>query len=104
VWIYEVPHAPHESAAREVIFQLWMRQMGQHMNDIDDSGSPRCDNHAGDWSYEPDASLRVRNARPGRGHADAADIYGNRWPNIIVEVALSETETHARARAMESSR
>jgi hypothetical protein len=101
MWIYEVLHAPHESAAREVIFQLWMRQMGQHMNDIDDSGSPRCDNHAGGWSYEPDASLTVGNGQPGRGHADAADIYGNRWPNIIVEVALTESETHVRARAMD---
>jgi hypothetical protein len=95
-----VPRAAHDRAAGEVIKRLTMA-MGQHMDDIDSAASPRCDNNANNWSYEPDGSLTVRNGRPGRGHAGAADIDGNRWPNIIVEVAFMETETHVRARAMD---
>jgi hypothetical protein len=75
--------------------------MGQHSRDIVYAASPRCDNNANNWSYEPDGSLTVEDWRPGPGHADAADSFGNRWPNIIVEVAYTESETHVRARAVD---
>jgi hypothetical protein len=75
--------------------------MGQHARDIISSASPRCDNNAANWSYEPDGSLRFRGVRPGPGHADAADSAGNRFPNIIVEVAYKESETHVHAKAMD---
>jgi hypothetical protein len=78
---------------------LLMAQMGQHGLDIASAGSPRCDNNAKNWSYEPDGSLTVEEWRPGHGHR--ADSFGNRWPNIIVEKALTESETHVRARALE---
>jgi hypothetical protein len=72
-WIYELPLAQHERAAGEVIFRL-QNQMGQHADGVDSSGSPRCDNNANNWSYEPDGSLTVQGGgRPGPGHADAAD-------------------------------
>ena len=101
VWIYELPLAPHEDAAGEVIQEL-TRQMGQqHSRDVVSAASPRCDNNARNWSYEPDGSLTVRNGRPGPGHPDAADSFGNRWPNIIVEVAYMESEPHVRAKALE---
>jgi hypothetical protein len=100
VWIYEFPHTAHARAAGEVTFQLRV-QMGQHMNDIISAASPRCDNNAKNWSSEPDGSLTVMNSRPGRGHADAADQFGNRWPNIIVEVAFRESETHVLAKAID---
>jgi Uma2 family endonuclease len=100
VLIYELPHAAHDSAAGELISELLM-QMGQHSDDVMSAASPRCDNNANQWSYEPDGSLRVLNFRPGPGHADAADRSGNRWPNIIVEVAFRESETHVRAKAID---
>jgi Uma2 family endonuclease len=100
VWIYEFPLAAHNRAAGEIIFKLRV-QMGQHMDDIISAASPRCDNNANNWSYEPDGSLTVRNSRPGPGHADAADQCRNRWPNIIVEVAFRESETHVRAKAID---
>jgi hypothetical protein len=52
------------------------------------------------WSYEPDASLRVEGFRPGPGDPEKADRFGNRRPNVIVEVALTENETHVRAKAL----
>jgi hypothetical protein len=100
VWIYELPNAAHDRAAGQVVMGFMM-QMGEHFRDIISAASPRCDNNANKWSYEPDGSLTVWGCRPGRGHADAADSEGNRWPNIIVEVAYTESETHVRARAMD---
>jgi hypothetical protein len=102
VWIYELPHLAHDSAAGQVIKKLTM-EMGQHADDIFSAASPRCDNNniANNWSYEPDGSMRVRGVRPGPGHADAADLAGNRWPNIIVEVAYTESEPHVRAKAID---
>jgi hypothetical protein len=99
VWIYEFPHAAHDRAAWKVIMLLVV-QMGQHISEVVGAASPRCDNNAMNWSYEPDGSLTVESVRPGPGHADAADSEGNRWPNIIVEVAYKESETHVRAKAM----
>jgi hypothetical protein len=45
--------------------------------------------------------LTVEDFRPGPNNDDAADGSGNRWPNIIVEVAFSETEEHVLAKAEE---
>jgi Uma2 family endonuclease len=98
VWIYDLPLAPHESAAAEVTYLL-RAQMGQHFRDIKPASSRRCDNNVNNWSYEPDGTLTVRGFRPGRGHADAADSEGNRWPNIIVEVAYTESEAHVHRKA-----
>ena len=100
MWIYELPHAAHDRAAGTVISKLHV-QMGQHMNDFVSAASPRCDNNANNWSYEPDGSLTVRNIRPWPGHSDAADQVGSRWPNIIVEVAYMESEPHVCAKAFE---
>ena len=99
VWIYELPLAPHEDTAGELISEIKLG-LGQHGRDVVASSSPRCDNNAANWSYEPDGSVRVRDYRPGEGHPDAADALGNRWPNIVVEVALAETEPHVRAKAL----
>jgi hypothetical protein len=100
VWIYELPNTAHARAAGRVMTELVM-QMGQHMNDIISAASPRCDNNASNWSYEPDGSLTVDDFELAPGHADAADQFGNRWPNIIVELAFRESETHVRARAID---
>jgi hypothetical protein len=100
VWIYELPLAPHDDATGESRSEL-RAQMGQHFRDVIYAASPRCDNNANNWSYEPDGSLRVRGVRPGQGHADAADRFGNRWHNIIVEVAYTESETLVRDKALE---
>ena len=99
VWIYELPHEAHESAASEIIWQI-RHQMGEHANDVIVAASPQCDNDAANWSYGPDGSLTVFDHRPGPGHPDAADAAGNRWPNIIVEVALRESEPHVLAKAL----
>jgi hypothetical protein len=100
VWIYEFPCAAHDRAAGEVIAEL-KAQMGQHFRDVVSAASPRCDNNAANWSYEPDGSLTVFDWRPGQGHADAADSAGNRWPNIIVEVAYRESEAHVHANTID---
>lgn len=98
-WIYELPHAAHDSAAHEVIRCL-ERSLGPHDDDLRGAASPRCDNNAAQWSYEPDGSLTKRGCNPGPG-PDAADSAGNRWPNLIVEVAFQETEKHVKAKALE---
>lgn len=99
-WIYELPHPSHDSTAHEVIKRL-EKQMGEHDNDVFCAASLSCDNNAANWSYEPDGSLTVRGFRPGPGHPEAADVSGNKWPNIIVEVAYQETEPHVRAKALD---
>jgi hypothetical protein len=99
-WIYEVPHVVHERAAGEVIKKL-CRALGEHEDDVASAAAPRCDNNAANWSYEPDGSLTVRAFRPGPGRLDASDAAGNRWPNIIVEVAFRESEPHVLAKAMD---
>ena len=100
-WIYELPHAAHGRAAGEVI--KWIdRALGDaHFGDIFSAASPRCDNNAARWSYEPDGSFTVRGFKPGRGHPDAADADGNRWPNVIIEVAFHEDEPHVLQKAQD---
>ena len=101
-WIYELPLCAHESAAGEVVSEiLGALSNAQHREDVTFSLSPRCDNNAARWSYEPDGSFKVRGFRPGQGHPDAADAAGNRWPNIIIEVAFSEDEPHALQKAQD---
>ena len=99
VWIYELPHAAHDRAAGELIREI-TRGLGQHFGDVMSAAGPRCDNNAANWSYEPDGSLCVADFRPGPNNDDRADAAGNRWPNIIVEVALNESEPHVRAKAL----
>jgi hypothetical protein len=102
-YIYEVPHAAHDRAAGEVIYKL-RHALGEHEDDVISAASPRCDNNTDNWSYEPDGSLMHDQAqafRPGRGHPDAADAAGNRWPNIIVKVAFRESEPHVLAKALD---
>jgi len=99
-WIYELPHPAHESAAGEVVAEI-KNQMGQHHRDVRVAASLSCDNNAANWSYEPDGSLTMRGFRPGPGHPDAAHESGNKWSNIIVEVAYQETEPHVHAKALD---
>jgi hypothetical protein len=42
----------------------------------------------------------VNDFRPGPGHPDTSDATGNRWPNIIIEVAFQESEPHVHDKAM----
>lgn len=102
-WIYELPVDAHDSAAGEAIKQLILALGNAHAGAMRVMACPRCDNNSasGNWSYERDGSLTVRGYRPGQGHADAKDSYGNRWPNVIVEVAFQESEPHVLAKARE---
>ena len=93
-WIYELPRAAHDRAAGEVFAEILGALGDAHRHDVIYAASPRCDNNAARWSYEPDGSFTVRGFKPGRGHPDAADAEGNRWPNIIIEVAFHEDEPH----------
>lgn len=97
-WIYEIPHAAHEETAGRVI-QLITLGLGQNALDLATSASPRCDDNTAHLSMEPDGAVEVRGHRPGAGHPDAADVSGNRWPNVIVEVAFCESEAHVRNKA-----
>jgi Uma2 family endonuclease len=100
-WIYEIPHAAHDRAAGEVIKELSLA-LGQHSRDVASAASPRCDNNAANWSYEPDGSLTHDQAfPPGPNHHARADAEGNRWPNIIVEVAFQESEPHVLDKALD---
>ena len=98
-WIYEIPHAAHDRAAGEVVDEI-MSGLGGHRRDFFKASSPRCDNNNVNESYEPDGSVVKRLQRPGAGQPGAADATGNRFPNIIVEVAFIETESHVRRKAV----
>ena len=98
-WIYELPLDPHEGAAAEVIRRL-EHAMGPRFDDFRSSTAPRCRKTA-NQSFEPDGSLKVRGFKPGQGHPDAADALGNRYPNLVVEVALEESEPHVKSKALQ---
>lgn len=98
VWIYELPHVAHDYTSGTILQEI-VFQMGANQRDVVVGTSPTCDNNAANWSYEPDGVIRVKGYRPGPG-PDAMDVEGNRWPNLVVEVALSESERHVRRKAL----
>ena len=98
-WIYELPHAAHERTAGRLIAEI-SHGLTPHNRAVIFSPSPRCDDNTAHLSMEPDGSVKVRGNRPGAGHPDAADAAGNRWGNVIVEVAFRESEIHVRGKAL----
>lgn len=99
-WIYELPNKrAHEDAAGVVISEI-TAALGAHFRDFAFSAAPRCDDNTAHLSLEPDGAVTVRGHRPGAGSAHAADADGNRFNNVVVEVALTESENHVRAKAL----
>jgi len=99
VWIYELAHEAHDGSSGKIL-QKVVRQMGAFEDDVDVVTTPTWDNNAANWSYEPDGVIKVAGYRPGPG-PDAMDVVGNRWPNLVVEVALNESEPHVRLKALD---
>jgi hypothetical protein len=62
-WIYEIPHAALAAAAGEAVDEL-RSSLRAHHRDIISAASPRCNDNAANWSYEPDGSLTVHGFRP----------------------------------------
>ena len=97
-WIYEIPHFAHARAAGRVMSSISFGLGEDNMDDLAMAASPRCDNNK-DTSMEPDGSICSDHPKPGPNQPGAADACGNRWPNIIVEVAYHETEEHVLRKA-----
>ena len=107
-FIYEVPTAAHDDAAGEIVYGITSRLCLPRAGDFSTGASPRCDRND-DESFEPDGTVCLMQRscdgtplqqRPGPGHASAADPAGNRWPNVIIEVAMIESEQHVRDKAL----
>jgi Uma2 family endonuclease len=94
VYINEVPSSAHEAAAGAIMFGF-SSALGNQGHDIDCSSSPRCGN--GRRSSEPDGALRPL-SKPNPPSL-ATDTAGLPYPNIIIEVAKSESEEHALEKA-----
>ncbi|CAB9518625.1 expressed unknown protein [Seminavis robusta] len=98
-WIYELPHRCHEEAAGQLAQEIVLG-LGAHGRDVKIPPSPRMADSNGALSAEPDSSVEVRGGgRPGPGSPDRSDAQGNRFSNIVFEVAYNESERHVRAKA-----
>jgi Putative restriction endonuclease len=99
-WIYELPHPAHDDAAGRVL-NLISRWFDVVQNKCFTFGSsPRCDDNVGrTLSMEPDGAVCLKKHHPGPGRL-AVDKDGNRFPNIIVEVAFHESEAHVQDKAL----
>jgi hypothetical protein len=65
--------AEHGSTNYHILHTPWLLgkssksyvvRLGEHEDDVVIAASPRCDNNAANWSYEPDGSLTVGGFRP----------------------------------------
>ena len=100
-WIYELPDQCHEDAAGR-LGQLLLRGLGAHGLEVCMAPSPRCADNNGALSFEPDNSIKVEGGgRPGPTDVvNRSDRKGNRYPNIVFEVAYHESEKHVRKKAL----
>ena len=99
-WIYELPHLCHEEAAGKLAQELLLG-LGAHSRAVSNPPSPRMANSNGALSAEPDNSIRVVGGpRPGPASPDRSDAQGNRFSNIVFEVAYNESERHVRLKAL----
>ncbi|UZO04478.1 uncharacterized protein OCT59_024864 [Rhizophagus irregularis] len=83
--IYEVPSTPHAEVTGEIIGMLaaWNRQDFRY-------GTEANTNLGQGRNKEPDAYVRPKHRNPPPQGALAADIYGNPFPTMMIEVGFSQ--------------
>lgn len=99
-WIYELPHRCHERAAGQLSQEI-IAGLGARHRDVSSPPSPRMADSNGPFSFEPDSSIEVKGGgRPGPADlVNRCDRQGNRYCNIVFEVAYRESERHVRQKA-----
>jgi hypothetical protein len=93
VWIYEFTNHPaHEAAAGEIVGQCIEVLSLNHVRPLFSTGaSPSFDNNVAQLVFEPDGFVKPRGRVTG--------LVRDPNPNVVVEVAFSETEPHVLAKA-----
>jgi len=88
--LYEIPSRLHDDIASTInyLFQQHFRAACAV------SFSPTCTSIAGGWSKEPDGCvIPLTKPNPGPASPLRADNDGNAWPNVVIEIAASDTLT-----------
>lgn len=89
VVVYECPVSLIHERVHSAVYSVIRTALGVRAYSFG-GGGPSC--RIGDSSRQPDASLTpFSKPMPGVGAADAADDKGSPFPNVIVEVAVSQT-------------
>ena len=99
-WIYEVPRRCHSDAATELTRNI-DRALGDHEDNINIGTNTTMRDNNQHFVYEPDGYTQVRGGgQPGPDDEEnRAEELGGRYPNIIVEVAYSESQQHVQNKA-----
>ena len=97
--IYECPVSAIHEVIHDTMYKLINSALGVHALNFR-GGGPSC--RIGGSSRQADASLTPRSKpKPGVGAADAADDQGLPYPNVVIEVAVSQKleDVFSKARA-----
>lgn len=93
-YIYELPHRCHEYSAAKIREGI-LYGLGQYSEEhFYISGSPTCEGQRfGRFNdiMEPDGAVTINGGHPGKDSENRCNDEGDRWPNLIIEVAYTQS-------------